>query len=418
MDRIWSRHGPDIEKAQAGHEGGMGKKYRIGQAGRPCRQDSPMNIQANIETNHRTMKRIYYILAGISVLSLLSCHSGSKTHEEPQTVKLDTVMSDNDRTSLQYPGKVKAAQDVSLAFRVSGTIRKIHVEDGARVHAGQLLAELDPTDYQVQLDATEAEYRQIKAEAERVMALYKENGTTPNANDKAVYGLKQITAKYQHHKDQLEYTRLYAPFGGIIQKRLFEAHETIGAGMPVVSMISNGTPEVEINLPAAEYIRRGQFSRYHCAFDIYPGEVYPLEFISITPKANANQLYTMRLRFRLPDGEKRLPAAGKPLPSPGMNTMVTICCDADGVHSLSVPSSAIWQKEGKTKVFVYDPDEKAVRSREVTVVRLLGNGRCIVTSDNLKAGELVVSAGVHHIEEGEYVKPLPPVTQTNIGGLL
>ena len=46
---------------------------------------------------------------------------------------------------------------------------------------------------------------------ERGMALYKENVTTPDANDKAVYGLRQITAKYNHAKDQLAYTRLYAP---------------------------------------------------------------------------------------------------------------------------------------------------------------------------------------------------------------
>jgi len=46
---------------------------------------------------------------------------------------------------------------------------------------------------------------------------------------------KEITAKYKHHQDQLAYTRLYAPFSGYVQKRLFEAHETIGAGMPVIS---------------------------------------------------------------------------------------------------------------------------------------------------------------------------------------
>ena len=78
---------------------------------------------------------------------------------------------------------------------------------------GQLPQELDPTDYQIQLDAAEAEkYQSVKAEAEQVMALYKENVTTPDANDKAVYGLRQITAKYNHAKDQLAYTRLYAPF--------------------------------------------------------------------------------------------------------------------------------------------------------------------------------------------------------------
>lgn len=136
----------------------------------------------------------------------------------------------------------------------------MYVNDGTYVRKGQLLAELDPADYQIQLDAAEAEYQSVKAEAERVMALYKENVTTPDANDKAMYGLKQITAKYNHAKDQLEYTRLYAPFSGYVQKRLFDSHETIAAGMPVVSIISEGTPEVEINLPAVEYIRRQQFT--------------------------------------------------------------------------------------------------------------------------------------------------------------
>ena len=59
--------------------------------------------------------------------------------------------------------------------------------------------------------------------------------------------------------------------------------------MPVISMVSAGIPEVEINLPAADYIRRDRFDGYHCTFDLYPGENYPLKLISVTPKANANQ---------------------------------------------------------------------------------------------------------------------------------
>ncbi len=254
------------------------------------------------------MKRIYLILTGISLILLKFLRRPAPGSQRSSDSKNRHGRLRRRTNSLQYPGKVKAAQDISLAFRVSGTIQKIYVKDGARVQAGQLLAELDPTDYQVQLDATEAEYKQIKAEAERVMALYKDNGTTPSANDKAVYGLKQITAKYRHHKDQLGYTRLYAPFNGYIQKRLFEAHETVGAGMPVLSMISNSAPEVEINLPAAEYIRREQFDRYRCTFDIYPEQTYELKLISVTPKANANQLYTMRLQ---------LTTDNRPVPSPG-----------------------------------------------------------------------------------------------------
>jgi len=241
------------------------------------------------------------------------------------------------------------------------------------------------------------------------MALYKDNGTTPNANDKAVYGLKQITAKYKHHKDQLAYTRLYAPFNGYVQKRLFEAHETIGAGMPVLSMISSGTPEVEINLPAAEYIRRDQFDNYHCTFDIYPGETYPLKLISVTPKANANQLYTMRLQV----------VPGTPaVPSPGMNTMVTISYRTEQTNTLSVPTGAILQKEGKAYVFIFNPSDNTVHKQEISMLRLLNNGHSLITAGQLKPGELIVSSGVHHIEDGETVKPLPLVTNTNIGGLL
>ena len=68
------------------------------------------------------MKRIYWILTSISLYSLLSCSNGAKDTREYQTVKTDTVVSAGGQTSLQYPGKVKAAQDISLAFRVSGTI--------------------------------------------------------------------------------------------------------------------------------------------------------------------------------------------------------------------------------------------------------------------------------------------------------
>ena len=355
------------------------------------------------------MKQFYCFLAGISLLSLASCKGKDKVEEDRQTVKIDTVISADEQAYLQYPGKVKAAQDISLAFRVSGTIRKIYVENGARVSQGQLLAELDPTDYQVQLDATEAEYKQIKADAKRVMSLYKDSVTTSSANDKAVYGLKQIAAKYQHHKDQLGYTRLYAPFSGFVQKRLFEAHETIGAGMPVLSMISGGMPEVEINLPAAEYIRREQFDDYHCTFDVYPGKTYRLKLISITPKANANQLYTVRLQ---------LLADNQPVPSPGMNTMVTIRCNKENSDHLYVPSGAVLQMDGKAQVFVYNPSDNRITAREVTLLRLTSNGRSLVSSERLKPGDLIVSSGVHHIKDGETVKPLAETTETNVGGLL
>lgn len=355
------------------------------------------------------MKQISTILTGIVLVLFASCGQNTQDNKGEKTVKIGMLESADALTYLQYPGKVKAAQDISLAFRVSGTIDKIFVKDGAQVREGQVLMELDPTDYQVQLDATEAEYKQVKAETERIIALYKDNGTTPNANDKAVYGLQQITAKYKHHQDELSYTRLRAPFSGYVQKRLFEAHETVGAGTPVITMVSAVAPEVEINLPAAEYIRREQFNDYHCTFEIYPGQVYPLKLISVTPKANANQLYTMRLQ---------LVTDNLAVPSPGMNAMVTIHCNTDTCGTYSIPTSAILQKDDKAFLFVYNSTDRTVHCQEVSLLRLLSNGQSVVSSEQLKMGDQIVTSGVHHIKDGETVKPIPAVTKTNVGGLL
>ena len=351
----------------------------------------------------------FWIVALLMSSFIVSCGEPQKETNKVKTVKTDTVHIEGRQTLRQSPGKVKASQDITLAFRVSGTILRIFVQDGQQVKAGQLLAELDPTDYQIQLNATEAQYQQVKSETERVIALYNEGGTTPVAYDKAVYGLKQITALYEHHKDELSYTKLYAPFNGFIQKHLFKAHETVGAGMPVLSMVGQGAPEVEINLPAAEYIRREQFSDYQCTFNIYPGKVYPLKLIGITHKANANQLYTMRLQ---------LMTEGLPMPSAGMNTLVNIHLNNGESQELKVTSGAVLQKNGKSGVYVYDPQNQTVCFRSIDLIRLTNNGYAIITSNVLKAGDIVISAGVHRINDGEKVQPLPPVTQTNVGGLL
>ena len=356
------------------------------------------------------MKIFHSFLMSLCLLALLaSCSNDAGQGTKIPSVKIDTVKANGEKSFLQYPGRVKAAQDIDMAFRVSGTIQKIYVKDGASVKAGQLLAEMDPSDYQIQLAATEAKYKQIKAQAQRVIALYNDGGSTPNDYDKAVYGLKQIEALYKHHQDELAYTKLYAPFDGFVQKRFFEAHETVAAGMPVLSILGKGTPEVEINLPAADYIRRSEFSKFHCTFDIYPGKIYPLQLIGITHKANANQLYTMRLKLEVGD---------LPLPSAGMNTMVSVFYSDGETGAMQVPTTALLHKDKTASVFVYQANSKTVKLCTVNCVRPLSDGYVLITSDEVKPGDVIVVAGVHAIKDGDEVRPLAPISDTNIGGLL
>lgn len=354
--------------------------------------------------------RKYCIVFGlfIGLLAGSSCSNRKTGEADIANVRLFTVKNADNTSVQEFPGRVKAAEEVSMAFKVSGTLKRVCVEDGSKVSAGQLVAEIDPRDYQVQFDATEAEYLKVKAEAERVMALYADSVSTADAYDKARYGLRQITAKYENARNQLADTKIYAPFNGFVQKRLFDPPTVLAAGMPVVTIVSGGRQEVEINIPASAYMRRHEMRSFQASFDFLPGLKIPLRLISIAPKANANQLYTVRLA---------LPQEVSPQPSPGMNTMVSIATQMAGGEQTRIPSSAVFTKGGKSCVWVYNEKNGTVEQRTVSVERLHTDGTTIVT-EGLAAGERIVVAGVHKLTDKQKVKPLEDESATNVGGLL
>lgn len=355
------------------------------------------------------MLKICMLPIGAFLLLCSGCGSKEvKNAEFAGAVKVEVVGEYQNELAVAYPGKVKAASDVNLAFRVAGPLVALPAEVGAFVRKGQCIAEIDRRDYKIQLSATEAEYKRIKAEAERVIELYGRGSVPKNDYDKAVYGLQQITAKYDAHKNALADTRLTAPFDGYIQKKYFDEHETVGAGMPVVSMINAGHFEVEVDIPSADYIRQNYFKAFSCTFDVFPGKVFPLELIEVTRKANLNQLYRVRLRLK---AEKDANIAA------GMSVNVTIEYAPEENTLTVVPVAAVFEKEGKAQVWIYDEASGSVKSREVVPGKILKAGQMVIR-EGLQAGEKVVSAGVHSLTEGMKVRLLKPVSKTNVGGLL
>ena len=354
------------------------------------------------------MKGVVFSLLGL-ILLMCACGS-SKTKQErgKATVQADTVKSYQGELSIIYPGKIKAASEVKLSFRVAGPIRAVLPEVGAFVKKGELIAEIDPRDYEIQLSATEAEYNQVKEEAGGVIELYNRGSVPVNDYDKAVAGVKQITAKYDAHKNALADTRLTAPFDGYIQKKYYDSHETVAAGYPVVSMINSNYFDVDIDIPSSDFVRQDLFKSFSCTIDVFPGQVFPLELIEITRKANLNQLYRMRLRLK--------PVPGVDIAA-GMSVNVTIEYNPNEEALTVVPLSAMFEENGESAVWVYNPKAQNVTRRVIQLKKLLKTGELIV-SEGLAAGEIVVSAGVHSLKEGMSVELLKPVSKTNVGGLL
>ena len=132
-----------------------------------------------------------------------------------------------------------------MAFKVSGLLQQVFVEEGQRLKKGDLLAQIDSRDYELLFQAVESEYLGIKSEAERVIDLYADSVATTSEYDKARYGLNQIKAKYENAKNQLADTKIYAPFDGVVKTTFFNSPTVVGAGMPILSLLSSEMPEAE-----------------------------------------------------------------------------------------------------------------------------------------------------------------------------
>lgn len=348
---------------------------------------------------------------GISVLLVLGMTACRKTQpalEIPQLVKTSEVMKFGGKSTVNYPGKIKAAENVKLAFRVAGPLKKVYVSEGEQVRKGQLLAELDPRDYQLQYDASLAEYTQVKEEADRVIELYRRGSVSVNEYDKAVAARKRVTALYNAQQNALNDTRLKAPFDGYIQHKYFSAPEIVNQGTPVLSMINDRYFEVEVDIPVTDYIRQADFTGFYAVADAFPGIHLPLELLDISRGADYNQLFNARFRLQH-DTVKGLAA--------GMSVTVTISFRPAEDDLAVVPVSALFQEEGESFIWLYDSLNRTVHKMKVEVEQLHKDGTVLVRSD-LREGQRVISAGVNELKNGQKVKLLPPVSASNVGHLL
>lgn len=355
------------------------------------------------------MKQMWkYFVSATVILAVCACSNKKETNDDALYVKTAVAQGIGDDMELSYSGKTKSSDEANVAFRISGPIQTMLVKEGDYVKKGQVIAIMDPRDYQVQLKATQAEYAQIKADAERIIAMYKEGNTTASNYDKARYGLEQITEKLTNHRHQLEDTKLRAPISGYIQTRLHEVGETVAAGMPVVSMFASDQLEIEVNLPASDYTHISSITGAECSFDILKGKTFPLEIVRTSKEANPSQLYTIRLRIKGEYDKSKL--------TPGMSTTVRISYNIPNeTGGVTIPTNAVLNKNGRTTVFVYNNGIAKQRNITVGTVDLDGNIQVI---SGLRNGEWVVSAGVRYLTDGQKVKTLKPTSEYNVGGLL
>ena len=356
------------------------------------------------------MRKIFRFTAALLLLSgLVSCTSRKQNPDEiVRRVKLEKPVTIPELSARTFQGVIREAGEVSLAFRVAGPIESFHVKEGDYVGEGQLVARIDPRDYEVQLAVAEAQYDQVKAEFDRLTELHQRRSVSDNDYEKAVAGEKMLRMQLQNATNQLHDTRLLAPFSGYIQSVNFQAGELVNTGMPVATMLDLTTQIVEVDLPAAFFMRRDHFQEFWCLHPTLADSLIPLQLAGYQMKANSNQLFQAKF---IPDR-----AASHGL-SPGMPVSVSISYRDDHEASIQVPLHAVFHAHGQTWVWLYDGSTSTVRMQQVETAGLPLSGMITIVSGLSDTDEVVV-AGVQSLREGQQVEPMKAASETNVGGLL
>lgn len=333
----------------------------------------------------------------------------SPSHTFTRSVMLTTPTPSGAESIKYFSGVVQESHNIGLGFKTAGQIEKIYVKEGDYVKKGQLIAQLDHTDYQLGVQALEIQYKQLEDEVKRTEALYRSKSISINDYEKAQAGLQQLKVQLQVNRNKLAYTRLYAPTNGYIQSVNFAPSEMVDAGTPVINLLDMHSMEVETELPAEVYQLRSHFQRITCELPSAKGEDIPMKILSITPKADSNQLYQLRLTFQK-ETDSHLSA--------GMNISVHIHIAAtDSLRtSFTLPLHALIQSQEETYVWVMNTDS-TVSKRKVNCSEIDEKGRAVITA-GLKGDEQIIKAGVNALQENEKVRVIHTDSKTNVGGLI
>lgn len=375
------------------------------------------------------LKMTTQIIAILAIaLAMSGCGSATADSEEDlisaRPVKVMELKSAVMHKTITFPGKAKAKKEVNIAFRISGPLTELVVDDGMKFSKGDILARIDDRDFKVSaktleasLAASKAQYEEAILQFERYKSLLKTNAASKSAFDQRKAGYEMAKAQVEADTRRLESaqnalkdTVLYAPFDGYVHKLLVENHETVTQGQPVIWLVDISEMEVEIGIPESLLRRTADFNAFDCSFEALPGLTFETKLKEIGQKPNpSNSTYPLTLKIFTGTIDKI---------RPGMAASVNVYMNPSTLgDSFIIPSAAIVNKAADASyVWVLDPDKGHVEKRRVQPVQL--NKAGVEVTGELSMGDFLVTAGAHHLTEGQQAKMLEPVSKTNVGNVL
>lgn len=353
----------------------------------------------------KLMKTLFVLLVS---LLISGCEQPQPSPPPPRPALVMTVGSRTHASPTILIGEVRSRYESAQGFRIAGKIIKRYVDAGARVTKNQLLARLDNQDTGFSANAAQAQVQSAKAdmalaaaELARHRQLFERNFISKQALDiqeakykSAAALVKQSQAQAAVSNNQSRYTDLLAEQDGAITEIRAEPGQVVAAGEVITRIAALDALEIAIDVPESRM--RGIAIDTPAEIRLWadPSRQYQGKVRELAAAADSiTRTFQMRVALPATDEQVRL----------GMTAGVRFyALDSD---ELIIPLPAVTQLDGKTVVWVMDPQTKQVQPRPVETGMFREDG--VIITQGLQSGEQIVAAGVQTLAPGQIVRPLP-----------
>ncbi|WP_019615640.1 efflux RND transporter periplasmic adaptor subunit [Psychromonas ossibalaenae] len=366
-----------------------------------------------------TNLRLLAMLSGtIFMGSLLSgCDSAESAAVQAETVrpvKLITIGDSDFQKNRIFPAELAANQQADLAFRINGELVKLDLIEGQQVKKGQLLAQLDDRDAKNNLLNAEANYDLAELDFQRKQQLLKQKLISKAEFDSARATLKSTKSALNSAQDQLKYTRLTAPFSGVVAKVESDNYQMIQAAQVVLALQGNQLLDVTIQVPESLIISldknklNKQYQPQIRFVSQGPNDdTYPVRYKERSSKVSpGTQTYAVTFSFAPPKNLYVIPGMSAELLL-DMSAIYRSQLSEENRGSIEVlPQSAIVKSDidGTTNVWRFNTANNRLEAVNVTLGQIRTNG--IEVLSGLNKGDQIVAVGAFAVKAGMEVKPL------------
>ncbi|MDX2320509.1 MAG: efflux RND transporter periplasmic adaptor subunit, partial [Moritella sp.] len=308
-----------------------------------------------------------------------------------------------------FPAVLDSVQSAQISFRVAGKLDKIFVKEGDMVEEGQILAQLDPTDFKVTLDYRQATYDRTRADFNRGSELIEDGYISRAQYDKMKADFASAKSQLQQARNELDYTQLKASFSGVIGRRYVQNFEEVQAKQEVFSLNDVTHLEVQINIPEGlvKLATDGQsIYQVFATFEASGDKKFPLTVKEVAKKADV-QTQTFAITFLMPQPDELTL-----LPGMTSNVLVQTVTESDNDVVYLLPINAVkGALDLSPMVFIVDPETNKLKEQPVKVADMFGDR--IKVLEGLSLGDRVVIAGIAFMRDGQEVTLLPYVEQAD-----